>query len=387
MNSLASRTPSATRTAGAGEIRVLVVDDSAVIRGLTKRWVEAEADMVVVGAASNGEQAIAETKKCNPDVVVLDIEMPKMDGLTALPQILKHDPTIKVVMSSTLTARNAEISLKALSLGAADYVPKPEASAELGARSTFQRELIDKIRALAQTRRPAARDRSAPAARPSAKSSGTGPAWTLHSSKQGIKLRPSKAFRPDVVLIGSSTGGPQALQAVMRSLAGKIRQPILITQHMPATFTTILAQHINAIPGVSCVEAEQGMAIKPGTAYLAPGGLHMLVDGHVGNCRVRLTEDPPENFCRPAVDPMFRSAVDAFGGKILAIVLTGMGHDGLNGGQEIIDKGGTLMAQDEATSVVWGMPGAVATAGLCSAVLPLDRLGPAIARFAEGGGL
>jgi len=387
MNSIHRNSPSASKSSGAGEIRVLVVDDSAVIRGLTKRWVEAEADMCVVATASNGLRAVEEAKKVKPDVVVLDIEMPKMDGLTALPQILKAVPTAKVVMSSTLTVRNAETSLKALSLGAADYVAKPEASSELNAPGGFQRELVGKIRALAGARRPAARRGAAPAAKRPAGDSGGHEPWALASGKDQITLRPGKAVRPDILLIGSSTGGPQALQTVLRSLGGKPKQPILITQHMPPTFTTILAQHIDALPGIRCFEAKQGMPVEPGTVYLAPGDHHMLIEGRAGACSIKLTQDPPENFCRPAVDPMFRSALEMFGSKILAVILTGMGNDGLAGGRMIVEKGGTMIAQDEATSVVWGMPGAVASKGLCSAVLPVDKIGPAIARFAEGGGL
>jgi two-component system chemotaxis response regulator CheB len=366
-------------------ISILVVDDSAVIRGLTKRWLEEEHDLRVVGSANNGEMAIEQTRVLSPDVVILDIEMPKLDGLSALPGILKARPGVRVVMSSTLTARNAEISLKALALGASDYVAKPEAASELQAPGGFRRELVDKVRALASARRMRPRGDARPVAR-------TGDVNALRSRPEGgfygkapIVTRKSPGIRTKVIGIASSTGGPQALQKVLRVLGGRRNPPILITQHMPKSFTTILAQHLNALPGVECAEAVDGMVVESGRTYLAPGDYHMVVEMSAGKPVIRLNQNPPENFCRPAADPMFRSLAEVYGNGVLGVVLTGMGHDGLAGGQKVVDGGGMLIAQDEATSVVWGMPGAVATGGLCSAVLPLDDIGNAIGRVVDGG--
>ncbi|MCA1940301.1 MAG: chemotaxis response regulator protein-glutamate methylesterase, partial [Caenispirillum bisanense] len=208
---------------------------------------------------------------------------------------------------------------------------------------------------------------------------------SLHQAGAQIQLRPAANDRPDVIAIGSSTGGPQALFTVLGGIkkAGGITQPILITQHMPATFTTILAEHIGRLAGLPAKEAENGEVIQNGRVYIAPGDWHMLVETKGTDKVLRLTQDPPENFCRPAVDPMFRSIAKAYGRRVLAVVLTGMGSDGARGGKVIADAGGTVIAQDEATSVVWGMPGATAQAGVCSAVLPLPDVAPYIHKFAN----
>jgi two-component system chemotaxis response regulator CheB len=365
----------------------MVVDDSAVIRGLVKRWLQEDPGIEVVASANDGEMALKELDKCAPDVVVLDIEMPKMDGMAALPEILKKAPRTKVVMSSTLTARNADISLRALALGASDYIAKPRASGELHAADGFRRELVDKVRALGAS----GRGRPGGPIRPVAKADNGDivsprPAGGPYGSAP-IVLRKPAILAPKVVAIGSSTGGPQALFKLFEDLDGKVRQPIVITQHMPATFTTILAQHLDRMDGVSCQEATDGMPLAEGQVYLAPGDYHMLVEPAAGGHVLRLNQAAPENFCRPAVDPLFRSLAAAFGDRVLAVVLTGMGHDGLQGGQHLVEHGATVIAQDEASSVVWGMPGAVATGGLCSAVLPIGELGQAVSRLAMGGRL
>jgi two-component system, chemotaxis family, protein-glutamate methylesterase/glutaminase len=368
-------------------INVMIVDDSAVIRGLVKRWLQEDPDIEVTSWAANGEEAQKQIVEHKPDVVVLDIEMPKVDGLTALPILLKLAPRTKIVMSSTLTTRNADIALKALSLGASDYIAKPTASSDLHSTDGFRRELVDKVRALGNS----VRTRSRISPRVVAKSKDGGVVNTRSEGGQygsaPIVLRKAARLAPNLICIGSSTGGPQALFNVFKSIGGKIKQPILITQHMPATFTTILAQHLNRIEGVECIEATDKEEIKPGMVYLAPGDYHMVVEGKAEGNILRLNQDAQENFCRPSVDPMLRSAVDVYGDRILMVMLTGMGHDGLRGGQNVVERGGTLIAQDEGSSVVWGMPGAVATGGLCSAVLPIDEIGSTIVRLAKGGGL
>ena len=355
--------------------RVMVVDDSAVIRGLIVRALMAEPDIEVAASVADGLQAINTLKHNLVDVIVLDIEMPNMDGLTALPQLLAIAPAVKIIMASTLTQRNAEISLKALSAGAADYLPKPQAR-ELTGPSDFHRDLVDKVRGLGTAARRAGSRR-----RPEADATGA-TAGAAQSIKpmivptRNFKLNKTSAVKPRIIAIGSSTGGPQALLELMRHFARGIAQPIVITQHMPPTFTTLLADHVSRHCGLTAVEAKNGMVLEGGRAYIAPGNYHMTIMPNGERHAIQLNQDPPENYCRPAVDPMMRSLAKNFGPAVLAIILTGMGQDGLEGCRAVVQAGGTLIAQDEATSVVWGMPGAVALAGLCSAVLPLAELGP-----------
>jgi two-component system, chemotaxis family, protein-glutamate methylesterase/glutaminase len=283
---------------------------------------------------------------------VLDIEMPVMDGMTALPLLLRADPGLKVIMASTLTTRGADIALRALRLGAADYVPKPSA---VTGDETFRRELVEKVKGLGRMRRRVIQPAREPAA--------------LH-------LRPAAIVPARLLAVGSSTGGPQALFTLVQGLGHRLNVPVVLTQHMPATFTPILAEHLSKLGGMPCAEARDGEALTTGRIYLAPGDRHLLIEGGRSGLLARLSSDPPENFCRPSVDPMLRSAADACDGRVLVAMLTGMGQDGLIGTRRVVDAGGCAVAQDEATSVVWGMPGAVAQAGLCHAVLPLARIAP-----------
>ncbi len=366
-------------------IRVMVVDDSAVVRGLITRMLEAHADIKVVSSVGNGKMAVDSLARNEVEVVVLDIEMPVMDGLTALPKMLEIDKDIRVIMASTLTSRNADISLKALQAGAVDYIPKPSSSRELSGGQDFGTELIEKVHIHGEARRKAKGAPSVSVSRP--RGIAPRPAAPLQPKPvKEVKLRPrSLKERPDIIAIGSSTGGAQALFNVLKGMHGKVRQPIVITQHMPATFTKILAEHINRMTGWPCQEASDGMLIQPGQVYLAPGDFHMTVEGSGPQKILKLNQNPPENFCRPAVDPMLRSVVASYGRKVLTVILTGMGSDGLKGGQVVVENGGDLIAQDEATSVVWGMPGAVAQAGICSAVLPLDDISSYVVKAASGG--
>lgn len=367
-------------------LRVVVVDDSAVIRGLISRWIEAESDMSVAASIRTGLDAVNQVERINPDVMVLDIEMPDMDGIEALPLLLKKKPGLVIIMASTLTRRNAEISMKALSLGASDYIPKPESTREITAADTFKRDLIDKIRHLgARLRRPAAI--ASPPLAPTASSPKpyTPVAVLPRAAQHQIALRPFSAFAPRALLIGSSTGGPQALMKMVANIGPVIaRFPVLITQHMPPTFTTILAEHLARTSGHPAAEGVDGETIQPGRIYLAPGGRHMRVVRSGLNGAIALDDGPQINFCKPAVDPLFTSAIDVWQSGILAVVLTGMGADGMRGGKDIVAAGGNVIAQDEATSVVWGMPGAAANAGICSAVLPLDQIAPKLVRHFSG---
>lgn len=355
--------------AGGQKIRVMICDDSAVIRFAIGSLLGAEKDIEVVARVAHGRAALDALKQHAVDVVVLDIEMPVMDGLTALPLLLEACPGLSVIMASTLTERGAEISMRALRLGAADYVPKPSAMAVAGDQR-FGAELIAKVHGLARLRRT----RHAPAA--AAAGVGDGGQFPLRAAARQAPL---------LLAIGSSTGGPNALFALVQSLPPTLGVPIVLTQHMPPAFTTILAQHIDKLGILPCAEARDGDALVPGRILLAPGNRHLLVRRSGGSMVARLSDAPPENFCRPAVDPMLRSACEATGGRMLVAMLTGMGQDGLLGSRQVVEAGGTLVAQDEATSVVWGMPGAVARAGLAHAVLPLPQLGAKIASLIAGG--
>jgi two-component system chemotaxis response regulator CheB len=367
-----SLAPGAVERASAevAPVRILLCDDSAVIRSILERMLRDEPTLKVVAKAANGAEAVAAVEAGGIDVVVLDIEMPVMDGMTALPRILAVDRSIKVLMASTLTTVGAAIALEALRLGAADFVPKPTTAGGVAGDGGFRAEFIAKLRGLGRLRhrqmagaaapRPANGARSNPA--PAGK-------FILHMAPR---------LPPSVLAIGSSTGGPAALFSLFRALGTRVTVPIVLTQHMPATFTPTLAAHIGRLGGPSCDQARAGDLLRPGHVLLAPGDHHMTVKGDAARAVIALDTNPPENFCRPAVDPMLRSLAEVFPGRVLVVMLTGMGHDGLRGAEAIVAGGGGVIAQDEASSVVWGMPGAVAQAGLCHAVLPLSAIAPKI---------
>jgi len=400
----AQRNVSAGLSPGTDPIKVMVVDDAVVIRGLLTRWLDEDKGLKVVGSHRNGKLAVEDIEKSNPDVVVLDIEMPEMDGLTALPLMLAKKRDLVVIMASTLTRRNAEISLKALSLGAADYVPKPESTSEVTTSIDFRRELVDKVKALgarairmrgpartmrAETRAGQVSQPSAPvaaaAARPSMDTRASFRGAGQGAAAPKFQLRPYAAVRPRILAIGSSTGGPQALQEVMKEVGTAMNDvPVVITQHMPPTFTAILAEHMGKAALRPAKEGEDGEELKPGNIYVAPGGKHMILEKTASGVKIRLTDGPPVNFCKPAVDPLFDSVSKAYGSACLGVILTGMGSDGANGVRTIAAGGGSIITQDEATSVVWGMPGAAANTGMCSDILPLTQIGPKISRVLKG---
>lgn len=353
------------RMAARPPVRVMVCDDSAVIRSILCRVLSEDDGVEVVARAVNGQEAVSHLR-AHPgqvDVLVLDIEMPVMNGMQALPLLLSASPGLRVIMASTLTLRGAAITLEAMRLGAVDYVAKPSAGT-LSGDVSFQRELLAKVRGLG--RMPVSGASSPP-----------------------VALRQAGG-RPMLLAIGSSTGGPAALVTLMSALRGQLgpnglEVPAVLTQHMPATFTPLLAEQIERLCGIPCAEAEHGAPLRPGRLHLAPGGRHMLVARNGAGLITKLDDGPPENFCRPSVDPMLRSATQACDGRVLMLMLTGMGHDGLAGTQSLVDAGGTALAQDEASSVVWGMPGAIARAGLCQAVLPLGALAERTVRLLRGG--
>jgi two-component system chemotaxis response regulator CheB len=331
----------------------MLVDDSAVIRGLLGRIIDAESDMHVVGSAPNGSAALALMRHTRPDIVVLDIEMPEMDGLTALPLILAEFPATQVIMASALTTRGARVTMRALSLGAADYIGKPTTLSAVRGIESIARDLVAKVRALGTPARPA----SAPE--------------RLRSPS--VELGEDRST-PRVLVIASSTGGPNALATVLSQLPEDFPLPILIAQHMPPLFTASLAERLERETRRPCTEGRRGESIDPGHTYIAPGDFHMRVGRSRDKPILLLDQQPAVNFCRPAADVLLRSAADVFGAGVVALVLTGMGEDGLRGCDAVIRGGGRVLAQDQRSSVVWGMPGAVVAAGFASAVLPLDRI-------------
>ena len=353
-------------------LRVLVVDDAVVMRRLLTSVLEDAG--IVVATAANGLIALAKLPQTSPDAVVLDVEMPELDGLGTLRELRKTHRDLPVIMFSTLTERGAAATLDAMSLGASDYVTKP---ANVGSvNESIERvrtELVPRIRALCgrdgdvdgraeAPSGPAAASTAAPARPPA-------PARVLPAG-----TRP----RCDLVAIGSSTGGPNALHEVLTRLPGSLPVPVVITQHMPPVFTRLLAERLDGACELTVREAHEGAVIRPGEVWIAPGDHHMVLRQVDGRVELAVNQDPPENSCRPAVDVMFRSVDRVFGRRAMAVVLTGMGADGQRGCEHLRDSGATIVAQDEASSVVWGMPGAVARAGLADDVVPLSEIAPAI---------
>ena len=383
--SIALATPGGATDVRTERLRVMLVDDSAVIRGLISRWIESEPDMMVAASLRTGREAVDHVERVDPDVAVLDIEMPDLDGISALPQMLAKKRDLVVVMASTLTRRNAEISFKALALGAADYIPKPESAREIAAAETFRRDLMQKIRHLGMRRRGVRIATQSPPLAPAAPAAKPLTATTHPVAQAQPMRRALSATPPKVLAIGSSTGGPQALMALVADIGAVIdKYPVLITQHMPPTFTTILAEHLARASKRPAHEAVDGEVVNAGHIYVAPGGRHMRVVRQGANVAIALDDGPQINFCKPAVDPLFQSAVGVWQGGVMAVILTGMGADGMRGGKDVVAAGGNVVAQDEATSVVWGMPGAAAQAGICAAVLPLGQIGPKLVRVFSG---
>ena len=339
--------------------RVLIVDDAVVIRRLLADTLAADPAIEVVGTAANGRIALAKLAQVTPDLVILDVEMPEMDGLATLREIRKTHPKLPVIMFSAHTERGAAAALDALALGATDYFAKPAAGGLDASLQVLRDELIPTIKALC------ARDRRASGGFPAV----TGPT----------------AATVDVVAIGTSTGGPNALAEVFANLPADLAVPIVVVQHMPSTFTSLLAERLTAQTPIRVEEGRTGGVLRPGHAWLAPGDFHMTVARDGPAVRIGLNQGPPENSCRPAADPLFRSAAAAFGPNVLAVVLTGMGQDGLRGCEAVRAAGGQIVVQDEASSVVWGMPGFVARAGLADRVLPLGLIAPEIARRVKAG--
>jgi two-component system, chemotaxis family, protein-glutamate methylesterase/glutaminase len=346
------------------KLRALVVDDSIVMRKLITDVLNQDAGIEVVGSASNGKIALQKLPQVNPDFVTLDVEMPEMDGVAALRELRKTYPRLPVLMFSAVTQRGASATLEALAAGANDYVTKPQDSFDLAdSMAKLKEDLVPKI--YAHCRRPPAAASISRADVPDA------PARELPKTASGPV---------DLLCIGSSTGGPIALEALFKGFRQPLPVPVAIVQHMPPMFTLMLAQRLDALRGpLGCLEAEEGVVLQPGKACLARGGCHLSLSRSAGGFVTHLTDAPPENSCKPAVDVLFRAAAQT-GANVLSVVLTGMGQDGMRGCQHVRERGGQVIAQDQATSVVWGMPGAVAQAGLAHAILPLGEIAGEIAR-------
>ncbi|MDX2055096.1 MAG: chemotaxis response regulator protein-glutamate methylesterase [Polyangiaceae bacterium] len=339
---------------------MLIVDDSVVVRRLLSDVITESSELVVAGIAANGRIALGRIPQVNPDIVVLDVEMPELDGLQTLVEIRKLYPRLPVVMFSSLTERGAATTLEALTGGASDYVTKPTSLGGQGSASDQVRsQLIPKLLALCGNRVKV----DAPSARPFP---------TLGAPQRAI-LSPV-----EIVVIGTSTGGPNALGELLPRLPADFPVPILVTQHMPPMFTRLLAERLNSKCQLAVREAQAGELLAPGTIWIAPGDFHLGLERSESETVLTINQDPPENGCRPAVDSMFRSAAALYGGKMLAVVLTGMGQDGARGAEQIRELGGQVFAQDEETSVVWGMPGAVVRNQLAHKVLPLQAMAQAI---------
>ena len=347
--------------------RVLLVDDAVVVRKVLSKAIAEDPALEVVATAANGRIGLAKFAAAKPDIVLLDIEMPEMDGLETVRELRKLDSRVPIIMFSSLTERGAAVTLEALALGATDYATKPsnvDGAATFGA---VTRELIPKIRALCHLP-------------------------VLHGNVQGDAIStiplaprlvpsPSRLLSPaKIVVIGVSTGGPDALAHVLPLLPAELPVPVLIAQHMPAIFTAMLAARLSAKSALPVRECVSGEAIVPGSAVIAPGDFHMVVQKDNGSIYLRTHQGPRENFCRPSVDVLFRSVAGVYEDRTLAIVLTGMGQDGLRGCELLRAAGARICVQDETTSVVWGMPGFVAKAGLADKILPLDQIAAEIVR-------
>jgi len=353
------------------KIRVLVVDDAVVMRRLISEALARDPDIEIVGTAAHGRIALAKIPQVNPDVITLDLEMPEMDGLTTLREIRKIYPRLPVIMFSTLTARGAEQTLEALAAGATDYVTKPANVGSIAlSLQRLEQELGPKIKLHCR--------HLLPEARPPAPSALRAPGVPFIARPPAPPSFPLQTV--EIVCIGTSTGGPNALADLFSQMPAGFPVPLVIVQHMPVLFTRMLAERLDKLGPLRCCEGTEGQLLQAGHAYVAPGGRHMEVMRAGGALRLHLNDLPPENSCRPAVDVLFRSVAATCGGAVVAAVLTGMGQDGLYGCRHLRERHAQILAQDEASSVVWGMPGFVAQAGLADRIMPLAEIAAEICR-------
>ena len=368
-----------------GRTRILIVDDSVVMRSLLRTVVATDNALEVVGSAADGASALTAIESGKPDLILLDVEMPVMDGLATLRELRTRGHNMPVIMCSSLTQRGGRVTIEALASGASDYVAKPAGqSGRDAAMNSLAQDLLPKIRALPGTAQPPRPWQPIPA-------SSTHGIARLSLPPAAFKTQPVSSI-PTVLVIGVSTGGPAALDRILPTLPASFPLPVLIVQHMPEVFTSLLAERLNGRCPLRVREAQEGVAVCPGVIHIARGNWHLELRASARVAAasavrpqptMHLSQGPPENHCRPAVDVLFRSAVEVYGAGVLAVVLTGMGSDGLIGCRMIRECGGSVLAQDQPTSTVWGMPGAVANAGLAHKVLPLEMIGPEIRRIAS----
>lgn len=390
-------------------VRVAVVDDSVVVRGLLSRWLSETPAIEVAGTFRSGREIIEALPALQPRIILLDLDMPDMDGLTALPLILSKSPGTRVIVVSSLSVHGAEMTMRCLMKGATDYLPKPSNHREVSTSADFRQALIAKVLAVGGIRAAMRQQQAAPVARPApaptpgptpslfARTSSTGrvvaplptaPATpaTSPAGRAAPVARPLERTRPKVIVVGASTGGPQALVSLLSHMPRVAsRVPIVVAQHMPPIFGAIFASHLKQHVGLPACEAAEGKPLLPGSIYLAPGGCHTVIrrkpDG-----QMILTMLPSEarGPWRPSIDLLFTSAADCFGADALAIALTGMGKDGTEGAQDLTRRGANVIVQDEASSVVWGISGSIADAGFAAAQLPPDKLGDLAQSLVEG---
>ena len=345
-------------------IKVLIVDDAVVVRKILSDVLSQDEEIEVVGVAANGRIALQKIPQLNPDIITLDVEMPDLNGIETLRELRKGYPKLPVIMFSTLTEKGTGSTVEALAAGASDYVCKPaNVGSVTEAMQKIKVDLIPKIKIL----------------------SGKKPFKLLPIVKvkkeiQNIEFT-NTAVPAEIVAIGVSTGGPNALSCLFEKLPGDLSVPIVIVQHMPATFTQLLAERLDSVSPLTILEGADGMPLEVGKVYIAPGGYHMVLKRSRAGVIIETNQDAPENSCRPAVDPLFRSVAKCYGNAVLAVVMTGMGRDGCNGCEYIKESGGRVLVQDKESSVVWGMPGHVAESGLADSVIPLTSLPTEIVRL------
>ncbi len=371
-------------------IRVLVVDDSIVFRKILQNALSRHSTIKVVGTAVNGKDALSKIPRLRPHMLILDVEMPEMDGLQTLDAIKKRRMDVGVIMFSSLTLEGARTTLEALAKGAFDFVPKPSGRGAFGESvKNIEQELIPKIEAYASSLTPsvtgssirrAARPRSIPKPARTAVPGQTKPEATPSraTAVSGPRHTSLSGLRPEAVAIGVSTGGPNALDHVIPKLPQDFNRPVFLVQHMPPVFTGQLARRLDEKSKITVIEARDRQPVLPGTVYIAPGNYHMIVESDNGQKIIRLNQAPPENSCRPSVDVLFRSVAEIYGPRILAVIMTGMGKDGLEGCRQLKARGAFVMAQDKESCVVWGMPKFVTEEGLADRVCPLDQIAPTI---------
>ncbi|HEY9624704.1 MAG TPA: chemotaxis response regulator protein-glutamate methylesterase [Crinalium sp.] len=346
-------------------IRVLIVDDAVMVRSRLSKILSADPQIEVAGVAATGQIALAKLTQLDLDVVILDVEMPDLNGLQILSRIRQMDAHLPVIMFSAMTTIGATATLDALTLGASDYVTKPSHLGNVDSVTEYlQDTLIPKIKALGEK---------------SIQKSKPPPRVSPPAIAANFPVKPSQS-RVEIVAIGVSTGGPTALATVLADVPPDFPVPIAIVQHMPPMFTKLLAERLTTKCSLPVREAIAGATLCPGTIWIAPGDYHLRVQQVTSMVQLALEQTPPQNSCRPSVDVLFESVAHIYGDRALGVILTGMGQDGLRGCQEIRDRNGQIVAQDEASSVVWGMPGFVVNAGLADAVLPLEQIMPEVLR-------